>query len=102
VHATIRASQALIPRIFWMTYQNSRDDMLPFYEEENTAIHRRDPEAARAACVGRSRQMAEMMLAELFRRRVFTPAESAKIEIPDPVPVPAAADAVLAEPSVAL
>ena len=35
LHATIRASQNLIPRVFWMTYQNSRDDVLPFYEEEN-------------------------------------------------------------------
>lgn len=85
-----------------MTHQNSRDDMLPFYEEENTAIHRRDPQGAQAACVGRSRRMAEMMLAELFRRRVFTPPESAEIEIPDPLRVPATADAVLAEPSIAL
>ena len=54
-----------------MSYQNSRDDMLPFYEDENSAIHRRDAEAARAACVGRSYLMAQTMLAELCRRRVF-------------------------------
>jgi DNA-binding GntR family transcriptional regulator len=71
LHATIRASQNLIPRVFWMTYQCSRDDMLPFYEDETSAIHRRDPDAARAACVGRSNLMAQTMLAELFRRRVF-------------------------------
>jgi DNA-binding GntR family transcriptional regulator len=82
LHATIRASHNLIPRMFWLTYQNSHDDMLPFYEEENSAIHRHDPEGARAACVGRSCRMAEMMLAELFRRRVFTPAETPEIEIP--------------------
>lgn len=76
LHATIRASQNLIPRMFWMTYQNSRDDMLPFYEDETSAIHRRDPEAARAACVGRSYLMAQTMLSELFRRRVFTPTET--------------------------
>src|ERR1700746_362205 len=35
--ATIRASQNLIPRAFWMTYQGSPDDILPCYEEENTA-----------------------------------------------------------------
>jgi hypothetical protein len=59
--------------VFWVTYQNSRDEMLPFYEEENAAIHRRDPEAARAACIGRSDLMAQTMLAELVRRGVLTP-----------------------------
>jgi DNA-binding GntR family transcriptional regulator len=74
--AAIRASENLIPRVFSMTYQNTRDDMLPFYEDENCAIHRRDPEAARAACVGRSYLMAQNMLAELCRRRVFIADES--------------------------
>lgn len=55
----------------------SRDDVLPFYEEENAAIHRREPEAARAACIGRSELMAQTMLAELFRRRVLVPPEGA-------------------------
>ncbi|GAB4979991.1 hypothetical protein MAHJHV57_54470 [Mycobacterium avium subsp. hominissuis] len=36
------------------TYQGGRDDLLPFYEDETSAIHRRDPEAARAACVERA------------------------------------------------
>src|ERR1700753_3718301 len=66
LHATIRASQNLIPRMFWMTYQGSPDHMLPFYEDETSAIHRRDPESARAACVGRSYLMAQTMLSELF------------------------------------
>lgn len=73
LHATIRASQNLIPRVFWMTYQDSRADMLPFYEDENAAIHRRDPDAARAACLGRSELMAKTMVAELGRRGVFAP-----------------------------
>lgn len=77
LHATIRASYNLIPRVFWMTYQNSRDDVLPFYEDENAAIHRGDPEAARAACVGRSELMAQTMLAELCRRGVFAPQDVA-------------------------
>jgi DNA-binding GntR family transcriptional regulator len=77
LHATIRASQNLIPRAFWMTYHSSSDEMLPFYEDETAAIHRRDPEGARAACVGRSYLMAQTMLAELSRRRVFA--------APDPV-----------------
>jgi DNA-binding GntR family transcriptional regulator len=75
LHAAIRASQSLIPRVFWVTYQNSRDEMLPFYEEENAAIHRHDPEAARAACIGRSDLMAKTMLAELVRRGVLAPPE---------------------------
>jgi DNA-binding GntR family transcriptional regulator len=99
LHATIRASQNLIPRVFWMTYQDSRDDMLPFYEDETSAIHRRDPEAARAACIGRSHLMAQTMLAELFRRRVFTPAETV---VPGPLRVLAGADPARTEPSIAL
>ena len=99
LHATIRASQNLIPRVFWMTYQGSRDDMLPFYEDETSAIHRRDPEAARAACIGRSHLMAQTMLAELFRRRVFTPAETV---VPGPLRVLAGADPARTEPSIAL
>jgi DNA-binding GntR family transcriptional regulator len=99
LHATIRASQNLIPRVFWMTYQSSRDDMLPSYEDETSAIHRRDPEAARAACVGRSYSMAQTMLSELFRRRVFIPAETV---VPGPLRVLAGADTVCDEPSIAL
>jgi len=99
LHATIRASQNLIPRVFWMTYQCSRDDVLPFYEDETSAIHRRDPEAARAACVGRSNLMAQTMLAELFRRRVF----SAPDDIGQVVPqVFTGADAPRDAPSIAL
>jgi len=71
LHATIRASQNLIPRVFWMTYQGGIYEMLRCYEEETAAIHRRNPEAARAACVGRSYLLAQTMLAELIRRRVF-------------------------------
>jgi DNA-binding GntR family transcriptional regulator len=82
LYATIRASQSLIPRVFWTTYQVNRDDMLPFYEDENTAIHRHDAEAARAACVGRSFLMAQTMLTELFRRRVFAAPEDPDIEVP--------------------
>ncbi len=79
LHATIRASENLIPRTFWMTYQNSRDDVLPFYEDENSAIHRRDAEAARAACEARSYRMAQTMLAELYRRRVFATSDVATV-----------------------
>ncbi|EUA43537.1 bacterial regulatory s, gntR family protein [Mycobacterium xenopi 3993] len=71
LHAAIRATQTLIPRVFWATYQNGRDELLPFYEEETSAIHRRDPAAARAACIGRADVMGKVMLAELVRRGVF-------------------------------
>jgi DNA-binding GntR family transcriptional regulator len=73
LHAAIRASQTFIPRAFWLAYMNNHDEMLPFYEAENAAIHRRDVEAARDACVGRSAAMARIMLAELVRRGVFRP-----------------------------
>ncbi|HEY3996574.1 MAG TPA: GntR family transcriptional regulator [Mycobacterium sp.] len=101
LHATIRASQDLIPRLFWMTYQTGREDLLPFYEDETAAMHRRDPEAARAACVGRSYLMAQTMLAELSRRRVFTAADDVSPVVPAPLGVIADAEAVC-EPSLAL
>jgi DNA-binding GntR family transcriptional regulator len=73
LQAAIRASQSFIPRVFWVTYLNNHDEMLPFYEAETAAIHQGDPEAARAACTGRSEAMGRIMLAELVRRRVFSP-----------------------------
>jgi DNA-binding GntR family transcriptional regulator len=103
LRATIRASQNLIPHAFWMNDQNNRDDMLTYYEDETSAIQRRDPEAARAACVGRSYLMAQTMLAELFRRRVFAPPDDARQVISAPlVGVLAGSDAVRGEPSMAL
>jgi hypothetical protein len=98
----IRASQDLIPRVFWMTCQGSRDDMLPFYEDETAAIHRRDQEAARGACVGRSYLMAQAMLAELFRRRVFTAPDDVSRVAPAALRVVAPAQTIRAEPSLAL
>jgi len=89
LHAMIRSSQNLIPRTFWRTYPISPDAMLPFYEDETSAMHRRDPEAARAACVDRSSLMAQTMLAELFRRRVFSATEAGE---PGPLRMVAGAD----------
>lgn len=71
LHALIRGSQSFIPRAFWVAYDDSHAEMLPFYESETDAIHRRDPEAARAANVGRSSLMARVMIGELRRRRVL-------------------------------
>ncbi|HVQ98492.1 MAG TPA: GntR family transcriptional regulator, partial [Mycobacterium sp.] len=73
LRAAIRAAQTFLPRTFWATYQDIHQDVLPFYEAENAAIHRRDPDAARTICTDRSKVMARAMLAELVRRRVFTP-----------------------------
>lgn len=73
LRAAIRAAQIFLPRAFWVTYQDIHGDVLPFYESENAAIHRHDPNAAQAACRARSEVMAQAMLAELVRRRVFPP-----------------------------
>ena len=74
LQAAIRASQTFIPRGFWLAYLKNHDEMLPFYEAETAAIHRRDPDGARAACVERSEVMGRIMLSELVRRGVFRPA----------------------------
>jgi DNA-binding GntR family transcriptional regulator len=77
LQAAIRASHSFIPRVFWVTYLNNHDEMLPFYEAETTAIHGSDPGAARAACVYRSQAMGRIMLGELVRRGVFSPSGAA-------------------------
>lgn len=77
LQAAIRASQTFIPRGFWLAYLKNHDEMLPFYEAETDAIHRRDPDGARAACVERSEVMARIMLGELVRRGVLRPAGAA-------------------------
>jgi DNA-binding GntR family transcriptional regulator len=102
LHATIRASHSLIPRLFWATYQSGREEMSPFYEDETSAIHRRDPDAARAACVGRSYLMAQTMLAELFRRRVFTPPDDVSRVVAGPLQALADVDTIRGEASLAL
>ena len=73
LQAAIRASQTFIPRRFWLSYLNNHDELLPFFEAEAAAIHRRDPDGARAACAERSGVMARIMLGELVRRGVLRP-----------------------------
>lgn len=102
LHAMIRASQELIPRESKVSYRSGRGDVLPFYEDETAAIHRRDPEAARAACVARSYGTAQAMLAKLSRHRVFTAPDDIVPVPAEAVPVLAGSDAVLGEPSIAL
>jgi DNA-binding GntR family transcriptional regulator len=75
LHASIRASQSLIPRAFLLSYPNIIGEMLPLYEEETAAIRRRDPAAAQAACAGCAALMAKVMLTELVRRGVLAPPE---------------------------
>jgi DNA-binding GntR family transcriptional regulator len=73
LQAAIRASQTFIPPGFWLSYLNNHDEFLPLFEAETAAIHRRDPDSARAACAERSGVMARIMLGELVRRGVFRP-----------------------------
>ena len=75
LHAAIRASQGLIPRAFLLSYPSIVAEMLPFYEDETAAIRHRDPDGARAACSGCAELMAEVMVAELVRRRVLAPSD---------------------------
>jgi DNA-binding GntR family transcriptional regulator len=77
LQAAIRASQTFMPRAFWVSYLNNHNELLPFYEAETAAIHRRDPDGARAACAERSGVMARIMLGELVRRGVFRPSGAA-------------------------
>ena len=100
--ATIRASHNLIPRVFWMTYQCAPEELLPFYEDETAAIHRRDPEAARAACVGRSYLLAQTMLTELARRRVFVAVDDVAAVVSGPLQVITGPEDMRGEPSLAL
>ncbi|HEY0229570.1 MAG TPA: GntR family transcriptional regulator [Mycobacterium sp.] len=102
LNALLRASENLIPRMFWMTYQNNVDDLLPFYEDETRAIRGRDPGAAQAACVGRSQLMAQTMLTELFRRRVFSAPDGARHVVGAPLHALVAADTLRGEPSLAI
>jgi DNA-binding GntR family transcriptional regulator len=78
LQAAIRASQTFMPRAFWVSYLNNHNEMLPFYEAETAAIHRRDPDGARAACAERSGVMAKITIGELVRRGVFRPPGAAR------------------------
>jgi DNA-binding GntR family transcriptional regulator len=73
LQASIRASQSLIPFTFLVSYPNIVGEMLPLYEDETAAIHRRDAPAARAACTSCAELMAKAMVTELVRRGVLAP-----------------------------
>jgi DNA-binding GntR family transcriptional regulator len=73
LQAAISASRVFMPRGFWGSYVNEHDEFLPSFEAEAAAIHQRDPEAARTACMERAELQAEVVLAELTRRGVLRP-----------------------------
>ncbi|BBY35357.1 GntR family transcriptional regulator [Mycolicibacter minnesotensis] len=73
LQAAISSSRVFMPRGFWGSYVNDHAEFLPSYEAEAAAIHQRDPEAARVACMDRVELQAQVVLAELSRRGVLRP-----------------------------
>lgn len=71
LQATIRAGKCFAPSEFWISYPKAKAEFLPGYEDEMAAIHARDPDGARQACVERADMMGRIMNAELTRRGVF-------------------------------
>jgi DNA-binding GntR family transcriptional regulator len=69
--ATIRAAKNFAPSNFWLNYPKAKADFMSGYEDESAAIHARDAEAARAACIQRAALMGEIMISELTRRGVL-------------------------------
>lgn len=76
LQAAIRAARLLVPTSFWSTGLDGQAELLPSYTAETAAIHAKDADAARDACVGRAEVMGRLMLAELIRRRVLEPTPS--------------------------
>ncbi|MGV0642426.1 GntR family transcriptional regulator [Mycolicibacterium sp. XJ879] len=70
LQAAIRALQSFVPNSFW-NYPDSHSDFLSVYEEEISAICRRDPDSARLSCAKRADLMAEIMLDKLTRTGVL-------------------------------
>lgn len=72
LQAAISASRVFMPRGFWRSYANEHEEFLPSFEAEAAAIHQRDPEAARVACMDRAELQGQVVLAELTRRGVLS------------------------------
>ena len=64
-------SQSFIPTDFWVAYKDTLNVMLPSYEEEYSAIFRRDATAAWNVCVERAHVMAAVLIRELVGRGVL-------------------------------
>ncbi|MDY6996085.1 MAG: GntR family transcriptional regulator [Actinomycetota bacterium] len=73
LQALLDSSQSMIPEAFWQSYHNHRDELLPCYEAELSAIRDRDPDGAKSACAQRAELMACILVAELIRRGVLHP-----------------------------
>lgn len=71
LYAAILAARVFAPRGFWGSYPHVRAEFLPNLEAEYAAIHRRDPDAARAVHLERAQLRADVVIAELARRGVL-------------------------------
>jgi DNA-binding GntR family transcriptional regulator len=74
--AAVSASRSFMPQEFWATHPDGPAQLMPLYETESAAIHRRDPAAARQACLDRTDLMADVLTVELRRRGVFAELDS--------------------------
>lgn len=74
--AAIRASRSFMPLEFWATNPDAQGQLLPLVEAEHAAIRRRQPAAARQACLDRADLMADALVIELYRRGVFADLDS--------------------------
>lgn len=71
LQAAIGAARVFMPRGFWGSYAHDHEEFLPSYEAEAAAIHQRDPEGARSACMSRAERQTKVVLAELTSRGVL-------------------------------
>jgi DNA-binding GntR family transcriptional regulator len=74
--ASVSASRSFMPQEFWATHPDGPAQLMPLSETEYTAITRRDPAAARQACLDRTDLMADVLTVELRRRGVFADLDS--------------------------
>ena len=74
--AAVSASRSFMPQEFWATHPDGPAQLMPLYETESAAITRRDPAAARQACLDRTDLMADVLTVELRRRGVFAALDS--------------------------
>ncbi|MFL0277916.1 GntR family transcriptional regulator [Mycobacterium sp. SMC-19] len=72
LYAAILAARVFAPRGFWGSYPHVHAEFLPNLEAEHAAIHRRDPDAARAVHIERAQMRADVVVAELARRGVLS------------------------------
>ncbi len=76
LRAGIRASRSFMPQEFWASYPDTVAQLLPLAEAEHAAIRRRNPAAARQACLDRTDLMADVLVLELHRRGVLADLDS--------------------------